>query len=64
MKPVGENEWKKFVDDGLVYNTRLRIIAIKITKAITLSLKEKAIFESKTKEINEIIIRIKQSKQP
>ncbi len=62
MKPVGEKEWKRFVDENLVYETRLRIIAIKITKSITLSLREKAIFENKTEEINKIIIRIKKSK--
>lgn len=62
MKPIGNNEWERFVDDGLVYDMRLRSIAVKITKSITLSLREKAIFESKTKEVNEIIIKIKKSR--
>ena len=64
MKPVGNNEWKTFVDEGVVYDVRLRSIAIKITKSVNLSIREKAIFEAKTKEVNEIIIKIKKSKQP
>ncbi len=64
MKPIGDNEWKRFVDEGFTYDVRVRSIAIKITKSISLSLREKAIFESKTNEVNKIIIKIKKSKQP
>ena len=58
MIPVGDNEFKRFVDHNLVTESRLKNIAIKVIKSIDLSLREKAIFEGKTKEINEIIFEI------
>lgn len=64
MNIIDDSEWKMFVDDNLVKKVRLRSIAIKITKSVALSLREKAIFESRTNKINEIIIKIKKSKQP
>lgn len=64
MNIIDDTEWKMFVDDNLVKKVRLRSIAIKITKSVALSLREKAIFESRTNKINEIIIKIKKSKQP
>lgn len=64
MNIIDDIEWKMFVDDNLVKKVRLRSIAIKITKSVALSLREKAIFESRTNKINEIIIKIKKSKQP
>lgn len=62
MNIIDDIEWKMFVDDNLVKKVRLRSIAIKITKSVVLSLREKAIFESRTNKINEIIIKIKKSK--
>lgn len=62
MKPVGNNEWKKFVDENFVYDARLRTIAVRIINGTSLSLREKAIFENKTKEINDIIVKIKNQK--
>lgn len=62
MIPVGDNEYKRYVDHNLVFESRLRSIAIKIIKSMELSLREKAIFEGKTAEINKIILEIKNNK--
>lgn len=52
---ISDEEFTDFIDNGNVSNQRLRNIANKVKARTQLSEKETAVFNSKTKEINDII---------
>jgi len=59
MKDVSDKEYKNYIDNNKVSYKILMRIAKKIKSRIELTLKETAIFEGKTTEINNIIIKFK-----
>ncbi len=59
---VTDKEYLLFVDNDFVTVDRLISIARKVIKRDKLSLKEKAIFDGKTKEVNNLIIRLTELK--
>lgn len=62
MRDVSDEEYKEYVDNDSVSEEILVHLALKIINRVRLATKEKAIFQGKTKEINEIIINIKNQK--
>ncbi len=61
---VTDKEYLLFVDNYFVTVDRLISIARKVIKRDKLSLREKSIFDGKTKEVNNIIIRLTELKKP
>jgi hypothetical protein len=58
-KEVSDREYKKYIDKNIVSYKRLVSIARKIVSRTKLTLEETAIFEGKTTDINNIIIKFK-----
>lgn len=59
MKDVSDKEYKDYVDKNIVSYKTLMCIAKKITRRDDLTLKETAVFQGKTTDINNIIIKLK-----
>lgn len=56
---VNDKIYEKFINTGVVSIEILRLLAFKTIKGIKLNEKEFSIFSNKTKEINDIILNIK-----
>jgi len=52
---ISDDDYKHYVDNNVVSNKTLLSIANKVIKSETLTLREKAIFEGRIKDINEVI---------
>lgn len=52
---IFKQEWKNFIDRGIVPSSRINKIAAKLKAQKQLSVREQAIFMDKTHEINEIL---------
>ena len=59
MKDISNKEYKDYIDNNKVSYKILMRIAKKIKSRTELTLKETSIFEGKTTEINNIIIKFK-----
>jgi hypothetical protein len=59
---VTTNTYNQFINTGKVPMNVLKMIAFKVIRQETLTQQENAIFVSKTKEINELIIKITNNK--
>jgi len=59
---VTKNTYDQFINTGKVPINVLKMIAFKVIRQETLTQQENAIFVSKTKEINELIIKITNNK--
>lgn len=57
-RDVTDRDWNAFIDQGLVPDRLIRIIAFKIIEAKELSEREMAIFCAETGKINEMIIKV------
>jgi hypothetical protein len=55
---VTEKVYNKFIDTGVVDESILKLIAIKVIESRSLSEWERCIFFDKTSEINTIIVKI------
>ena len=63
MRDVPDNEYRNYVDNNIVAHELLVYLAKKIIHGIRLATKEKAIFQGRTTEINNIIIQLKNQKR-
>ena len=59
---VTKNTYDQFINTGKVPMNVLKMIAFKVIRQETLTQQEMAIFTVKTKEINELIIKITNNK--
>jgi len=57
-RDVTDRDWNIFIDQGLVPDRLIRIVAFKIIENKELSEREMAIFCAETGKINEMIIKV------
>ena len=60
---VTDKEYNDFVDKNIVSEKRLHRIAMKVIRRIPLTVREDAIFNGKTNEINDYIVKINNTKK-